>query len=225
MAILSSDRPLSVLQQRVNWGALLLLSLAAVAVGLWFTKQVASITSGYAADYDYAGAFFISIALCVLGLPLLIYWRTRWIGSGLIAAGVLGYVAFSIGMQVLLKENRVAWQHEKMVSFGPDKKASAVIYFHKEVTDREVEDFASSVLMGPAMPRHEGRDFPAFVSQYFRLLPSQANGHNAVALTFWNNSPPDKVNAYLATIKADRRVETVFLNVSPDSIHADSKRP
>jgi len=161
----------------------------------------------------------------MLGLPLLIYWRTRWLGGGLIAAGILSYVTFYAGTAVLLKEDLVAWRHEQMVSIGPDQKASAVIYFRKEITQQQVEDFHSTVLMGPPLPGRDGRDYPTFVSMYLRLIPSQANGHRAIALTFLDNAPPDKVEAYLATIKADSRVETVFLNTSPNSIHADSKHP
>lgn len=86
-----------------------------------------------------------------------------------------------------------------------------------------MEDFHSTVLMGPALPGRDGRDFPTFVSMYLSLVPKQANGHWAIALL--DNAPPDKVKAYLASIKADSRVETVFLNTSPNSIHADSKHP
>jgi hypothetical protein len=225
MALLRSNQPLSPIQRRVNRGAALLSALVGIALGLWVAEDCAATTSGYAATYDYAIALFIAIALCMLGLPLLIYWRTRWLGSGLIAAGILSYAAFYIGMAVLLKEDRVAWRHEQMVSFGPDQKASAVLYFRKEITHEQVEDFNSTVLMGPALPRHDGRDYPTFVRMYLRLLPSQANGHEAIALTFSDKAAPDKVSAYLATINADSRVETVFLNTSPNSIHADSKHP
>lgn len=225
MPLLRSNQPLSPLQRRVNRGALLLLALAGIALGLWVAKDCAALTSGYAADYDYAIALFIAVALCILGLPLLIYWRTRWLGAGLIAAGILSLATFYVGMVVLLKEDRVAWRHERMVPLGPDQKASAVIYFRKEVTDRQVEDFDSTVLMSAAPPRHDGRDYPAFVSVYLRLLPSQANGHEAIALTFVRDAPPEKVNAYLATIEADSRVEKVFLNIAPNSVPADSKHP
>lgn len=61
------------------------------------------------------------------------------------------------------------------------------------------------------------------MSLYLRLLPSQANGHEAIALTFVRDAPPEKVNAYLATIEADSRVEKVFLNIAPNSVPADSK--
>jgi hypothetical protein len=225
MALLRSNQPLSPIQRRVNTGAPLLSALVGIALGLWVAKDCAATSSGYAAGYDYEIALFIAIALCTLGLPLLIYWRTRWLGGGLIAAGILSYAAFYGGMAVLLKEHLVAWRHEQMISLGPDQKASAVIYFRKEITQQQVEDFSSTVLMGPALPRHDGRDYPTFVSMYLRLLPSQANGHEAIALTFLDNAPPDKVKAYLATIKADSRVETVFLNTSPNSIHTESKYP
>lgn len=225
MALLRSNQPLSPLQRRVNRGALLLLALGGIALGLWVAKNCAALTSGYAADYDYAIAFFIAVTLYILGLPLLIYWRTRWVGAGLIAAGILSFATFYVRMVVLLKEDRVAWRHGQMVSLGPDQRASAVIYFRKEITNRQVEDFNSTVLMRPAPPRHDGRDYPAFVSTYLRLLPGRANGHEAIALTFVRNAPPEKVNAYLATIEADSRVETVFLNIAPNSVPADSKHP
>jgi hypothetical protein len=196
-----------------------------MAFGVSNAYNAASITSGYAAGYVYAGAFFLSIFIYLLGLLLLIYWRTRWFGWGLIAAGVLSYLSFWGGNAVLTKLDRVAWKHEQMIRFGPEQKSSAVIYFRKEVTNRQIEDFNRSILMLPSVPQHDGPDYPAFVSEYLRLLPMQANGYDAVAIGFFDKSPADKVNAYLAVIKADSRVERVFLDVAPTSIHIDSKHP
>jgi hypothetical protein len=226
MSILFSDQPTSVVHRRVNQGALLLLCLVGVAIGLSFAKACASIAYGYAAAYDYAAVDLIAAALFLLGIPPLIYWRTRWIGIGLIAAGVLCFVTFACGMRILLMENRVAWRHpHQMVSIGPDQKFSAVIYFKKNVTNQQVEDFRTSILMEPAMPRHDGRDFPIFVRQYLHLSPKQANGHKAIALMFSDDTPLDRREAYLAAIKSDNRIDAVFLNISPDSIHVDSKSP
>jgi hypothetical protein len=226
MAVLQSSELLSRLQRQVNKGALLLSAILGIGLGLWEAKACAATTFGYVAAYNYAGALFLAVGLYVIGLPLLIYWRTRWLGAGLVAAGILSYAVFYGGMAVLLREDRVAWRHEPpMVSFGPDQKASAVIYFRKEISDQQVEDSNSSVLERPAQPRHDGRDYPDFVRVYLRLLPSQANGHKAIALTFSGNAPTDKVDAYLTAIRADRRVETVFLNASPNSIHTLPSMP
>jgi hypothetical protein len=225
MPLLTSNQPLSVWQRRTNWAALLFLSLAGVGLGLWNAHDVSFVTSGYAAAYTYGAVFFFGIFLLMAGSFLLVYWRTRWFGWGLIAAGILSYLSLCGGVAVLTKLDRVSWKHEQMVRFGPDQKASVVIYFRKQVTNEQVEDFNRSVLMVPSVPQHDGPDYPAFVSEYLRLLPTQANGYNAVAIGFFDNSPADKVKAYLALIKADNRVERVFLDTAPDAIRIDSKHP
>jgi len=225
MPLLSPNQPLSAWQRRVNRAALALLSLAGITFGVWNAHEAASISSGYVASYTFVGVFFLGIFVAVVGLLLVIYWRTRWFGFGFIAAGVLSYLSLLGGVAILTKLDRVAWRHEQMVRFGPDQKSSAVIYFRKQVTDQQIENFNRSVLMMPSVPQHDGPDYPPFVSEYSRLLPMQANGYDAVAISFFDKSPADKVNAYLAIIKADSRVEKVFLDTAPDAIHIDSKRP
>jgi hypothetical protein len=222
MGVLRPDRPLSPRQRRLNRVVLLVSALIGVALGVDWARECAAIPSAYLADYSYAISFYISIYLSVFGLLLLIYWRTRWFGAGFIAVGILSYVAFLSGMAVLTREDRVAWRHEQMISFGPDQKASVVIYFRKEVTGQEVEDFKSAVLEVPTR-QSPGHGLPAFVQTYFRLAPMQANGHEGIALTFFDNASADKAGEYMNAIKADRRVETVFLNTSPNSIHANSE--
>jgi hypothetical protein len=213
MPLLHSNQPLSLLHQRMNKSAVLLSVLAGIAFGWWQAKECAAIAYGYAAGYSFAAAVFFGVSFSILGLLLAIYWRTRWFGYGLIAAGILSCAVFYGGIYLLLKQDRVAWRHEPpMVSIGPDVKASAVIYFRKGVTSQEVESFNLSVLMIPGIPQHD----------YLRLLPDQANGHEGIAITFLASAPADKVTAALATIKADTRVEKVYMNVTPDSIEPDS---
>jgi hypothetical protein len=197
----------------MNKSAVLLSVLAGIAFGWWQAKECAAIAYGYVAGYSFAAAVFFGVSFSILGLLLAIYWRTRWFGYGLIAAGILSCTVCYGGIYILLKQDRVAWRHEPPeVSIGPDAKASAVIYFRKGITDQQVESFNSSVLMMPTIPQHD----------YLRLLPSQANGHEGIAITFLANAPTDKMAAALATIKADNRVENVYLNIAPDSIRADS---
>lgn len=226
MPILYPQQPLSHLQRRVNKSALLLSVVIGAGIGVWQADRCASIRFGYVAAYSYATAVILAIALTIVGLVLLIYWRTRWFGIGLIAMGILSCAMFYGWMAVLLKEGRVAWHHEPpLVSFGFDEKASAVIYFRKGVTDQQIEDFNSTVLQEPAQPRHDGRDYPSFVRMYLRLLPSQAHGHEAVALTFSKDASSNQVNDYLATIKKDARVSELHLDISPNSIPALPDHP
>ena len=225
MPLLSPNQPLSARQRRINWTALLLLSLAGIAFGLWTAHDVSSENSGYAAGYIFDAVFVFGVLALTIGSFLLVYWRTRWFGCGLIAAGTLSYLSLCGGVAVLTKLDRVAWRHEQKVRFGPDQKASAVIYFRKQVTNEQIEDFNRSVLMVPSVRQHDGPDYPAFVSEYLRLLPTQANGYDAVAIGFLDSTAADKVKAYLALIRADYRVERVFLDTAPDAIHIDSKHP
>jgi hypothetical protein len=222
MAILHADEPLSSFQRNTNKAALVALPVLGIALGLEGARETARISSGYLASSGYAITFFISVLAFLLGLLMLIYWRTRWFGGGLIAAGILSYAVFIGGMSVLWKTDHVAWRHEKMISVGLDQKASVIVYFRNGITGREVEDFDLFVLQALST-QHEGRDFPPFVQTYLRL--AQANGHEGIALFFRNNAPPDKVSAYQETIKADNRVYKVFLNTVPSSIHFDSAHP
>jgi hypothetical protein len=224
--ILFPTEPLTPSQRRWNANVALLLAFAGIGLGAWEAKACAAETFGYVATYAYVGAPALATGLSMVGALLLIYWRPRWVGAGLISAGVLSCAVFYAGMAVLSKADRVAWHHEPpLVSFGPDVKASAVVYFRHGVTVAQIEDFNSSVLQSPAKPRHTGRDYPVFVRSYLRLLPSQANGYDAISLTFSDNARSDEVNAYLALINADPRVGNVFLNTSPSSIHNVSERP
>jgi hypothetical protein len=111
-------------------------------------------------------------------------------------------------MAVLLRLDRVAWRHEPPPSaIGPDQKASLVIYFLQGTTEEQIEEFRSSVLTGTAEP-----------SEYLRLLPSQANGHWGVALTFSGDTRPEQVSPYVERIEHDSRVEKVYRDIAPTAI-------
>ncbi len=220
--ILRPERPVSLTQRRLNRSAPLVLAIAGALFGLWQANQCAKIAFGYAATYSFTAAFALAILVVVLGLPPLIYWRTRWVGIGLLAAGLLSWVAFYGGIAALTKLDRVAWRHESPeVRFGPDQKATAVIYFCRQTSNEQIENFSEFVLEELAEPRHPGRDFPVFVDTYIRLSPTQANGYDAIALTFRNEGTSDRVRAYMRKIESDPRVKNVFKDVVPTEIRMD----
>jgi hypothetical protein len=138
--------------------------------------------------------------------------------------GVLSVMTFYSGIAVLLKLDRVAWKHERLVSIGPKQNASAVIYFCPKSTDGQIENFREAVLEEDAQPRHAGRDFPVFVGTYLRLSPSQANGHKAVALSFRESDRGGAIEAYLNKIESDTRVAKVFTDVAPTEIRIANSR-
>jgi hypothetical protein len=201
--------------------------VSGIGLGFLGARGAAASGSGYAARYVYASVFFRAIAILVLAVPPLFYWRTRWLGCGLAAAAALSVVSFGVGMRILRFENQVPWMRPRQaVAIGPGQ-FSAVVYFRKDVTSQEVEEFRTSVLMENAMPRHQGRDFPAFVTSYSRVVTNLSKGRQTVALTFADDSLTTAEKSYLTKIEADRRVQTVELPPLPfqSSLHPELRYP
>jgi hypothetical protein len=215
MPLISPNCPPSPAHSRVNRIAVIGLSAIGIALGAWQAKNCAAIRFGYVAELGYATAVFLAIFLSGIGLLLLVYWRTRGVGAGLVAAGLLSCATFYGGMAILLRLDRVAWQHEPpLVAIGPDQKATFVIYFRRGTTDEQIEEFRSSMLTGTT-------ERP----EYLRLLPSQANGHEGVALTFSKDARPEQVTGYVEKIKGDSRVEKVYRDIAPTAIPPQPNPP
>ena len=214
MTLLKSTAPPPLALGRLNRIAVIALPVLGIVLGGWEAKDCAARRFGYAAGYAYAATLFFAIALCVIGLLLLIYWRTRSIGVGLIASGVLSCVAFYGVMGILLRLDRVSWKHEPPpIAIGPDQKATLVVYFKHGTTDEQIENFRYSVLSGAVEPL-----------EYLRLLPDQANGHEAVALTYSNDVHSEQLTRYINTIEHDSRVEKTYRNVAPNAIPPEQER-
>src|SRR5260221_4339452 len=109
MPLLTASNPISRIQCRVNKVAVLVLASVGVLLGLWEAYECSLVAFGYAAGYNYASAIAIAIALCVIGLPLLIYWRLRWICAAFIPMGIVSCAAFYGGVVWLCKTGHVGW--------------------------------------------------------------------------------------------------------------------
>jgi hypothetical protein len=225
MALLRPDGPRTSTQRRFDRTAIITLCCLGIALGLYQAHACSKIAYGYAAGYSFGAALGLGVLIILGGLPFTIYWRTRWVGAGLLCAGLLSCAAFYGGIGLLVKLDRVAWKHEPpLTSFGPNEIASAVVYFCPNVTNGQVEGFSENVLQEDANPRHPGRDFPVFVASYLRLLPTEANGHDAVAITFRESASQEATARYLARIQSDPRVAKVFTDVAPTRIHLENPR-
>ena len=214
MPLLRPERPPSAQCRRVNRIALTGLSAVGVGLGAWNATDCASIRFGYVAGYSYLAAVSFAI-ICCFGVPLAVWWRTRGIGAGLIAAGILSCTIFYGSMSLLWRLDRVAWRHEQRLKMTLGDKASLVIYLRLGTTERQLEDFRSAVLA----PAGRKNDLPSFVGMYWRLAPDQANGHWGVALTFKDEARPEEVTGYIQSIERDSRVDNVYLDVAPNAIH------
>jgi len=220
ISILKGPATRSSSERRRNRWLIILFSAMGIVLGCWQAHAISKIRFSYIAGYSHAIAFILAAYLIVLGLPFLIYWRTRWVGFGLLLAGALSLVFYLGGLEISLRLNRVAWQHEPVHLLGTAQKASAVIYFCADTTVQQIDDFHREVLEVPN-PSYGDRRFPVYLSSYLRLAPSQANGYQGVALRFNQGTAPDQIKNYVARIDSDPRVLHVFIDAVPDLIHVD----
>lgn len=216
MPFLRPKARLTAKQRRLRLVISLLLLTSGIGLGLWEAIDCAKIRFGYIASYDFAIAFLLGGFLCVVGLLLLPYWRTRSGGIALVAAGVLSYATFLGGITILKKLDRVAWQHEPPMQHvaDADDTASLVLYFRKGTSNQQVNDFIQNVLEQPST-QHDGRDTPDFVTEYYVIY---TDGYEGYAMNFSGDAPSFKTNNYIASIKGDSRIDRVFTNVVPNSI-------
>ncbi|MGA7854766.1 MAG: hypothetical protein WCA15_15675 [Candidatus Acidiferrales bacterium] len=186
-----------------------------ITLGLLSARHAATSGSGDAAEYIYLYVFWRAIGLWGLAVLPLIYWRTRWFGCGLVAAALLSVVSFGVAMRILRFEDQVPWMRPRQTAAVKTDGFAAVIYFRKDVTWQEVEEFRTSVLMEDAMPRHQGRDFPTFVTNYSRVITNLSGGRQTVAIGFADEPLTNAEKSYLTRIGTDRRVQTVELPPFP----------
>ena len=100
MPILEPSESLTQFQHTLNRVSVFLLGTAGMLLGFWEAKGCAAVGFGYMAIYSYVFALFLAVGLSIVGLVFTIYWRTRWVGVGLIVAALLSYAFFYAGMVI-----------------------------------------------------------------------------------------------------------------------------
>jgi hypothetical protein len=220
MPVFKAATPLSRAQKRRRWIAAAVLLAAGVGFALWAAIDCAHIAYGYVASYSFAMVLMLGCSLAIIGLLLMIYWRTRSTGAALLGTGILTYLVFLGCIGILKRLDKVAWQHEPpMQSFGPDQRASLVIYYRSGTTDQQIEDFVEHKLENYPSKVHDGTDLPDFVTEYLALIPSQANGFDGSALTFKPGAHGAAVDSFISMVQSDPRVARIFRDTPPDAIH------
>ncbi len=220
MPVFAATAPLTLAQRRRRWIAASVIVAGGLGFAVWAAIDCSHTAFGYAASYSFAAVFMLGCVCALIGLLLMIYWRTRTTGVALLSTGIATYLVFLGCIGVLKKFDKVAWVHEPpMQSMGPDQQASLVIYYRPGTTNREIEDFVEHKLEGYPSKVHDGTDLPEFVAEYMTLIPSQANGFDGSALVFRPGAHGTAVDSFVAMVKSDPRVSRVFHDTPPNAIH------
>jgi hypothetical protein len=92
---------------------------------------------------------------------------------------------------------------------------AVVIYMRRFTTEKQVEDFRSSVLAQAGRKN----ELPSFVESYHQLAPDHILGRWAIIIIFKKESRRDEVEGYVEGIKRDGRVDHVDMAGSPSGKH------
>lgn len=100
---------------------------------------------------------------------------------------------------------------------GPDVEASFVIYFRTGTTDKDINEFRDTYLY---TKRADGRgDQNRYnTGSYLALLPQQANGHEAIAITFTPTATEAEIQDARDKISSAPIVLKIFENMPPNQI-------
>lgn len=104
-----------------------------------------------------------------------------------------------------------------MKKIGPEAPASLVIYFKPGTTDEQIEQFYTSAI---SVQRSDGRgkkDKDGIWS-VLRLLPSQANNYEAIAITFHDDATEEQLRNVRESVQSSEIVYRVFENIAPKDI-------
>jgi hypothetical protein len=220
MPVFAATTPLTRAQKRRRWIAASVIVAVGLGFAVWAAIDCSHIAFGYIASYSFAAVFMFGCVFVVIGLLLMIYWRTRTAGAAFLSTGVATYLVFLGCIGILKKFDKVAWVHEPPVrAMGPDQQASLIIYYRPGTTDQQIEDFVEHKLDGYPSKVHDGTDLPEFVSEYLRLNPSQANGFDGSALTFRPGAHGAAVDSFVAIVESDPRIARVFRDTPPNAIY------
>lgn len=104
--------------------------------------------------------------------------------------------------------------NNEMIHTGPDKFTSLVVFFKKEATREEIENFYNHVISVPR-PDRRGRNLPDGVALQYLVR----NGdHEGVGMTFSTEATPEQREKLKKAIEESPIVYKVYENVVPNEI-------
>ena len=147
MSLFRAETQALSLQRRFNHIAAIAAAISGIAFGCLFTYHLTRLPSGYLAAYVIIEVLAATALLALVGALLLAYWRTRWLGIGLIIAGLLTFATYEVGWRVLLALDRIPW-HPPAIHLVSGQRV--VVRFKGGTTEQQVESLVSSKL--PFLP-------------------------------------------------------------------------
>jgi hypothetical protein len=111
----------------------------------------------------------------------------------------------------------VSERNTNMIKIGPDALANLVMYFKKGTPEADIERCYRKAIYVPRAD-NRGDDFREGLGGFLRLLPSQANNYDAIAISFKADATDDQRLAIKELIESCGIVYKTFENTAPKDI-------
>jgi hypothetical protein len=190
-----------------------------IGVSIFLIHGYDTAQAGYVAVYTVLLMWILCVLAIVLGLALLFFRRTRWLGTVTGGSGLLLPFVFFVGIRISDSAGWVSWANQPMQAFGPNVQASEVVYYNLGVTNVEMESFQRASLY-QARADGGGLEFKPGITYFLRLLPSQAHGHDAFAIGISPSLPQDRRGRLRSLIAQSPLVFHVYDDKAPKDIPA-----
>src|SRR5438128_2402374 len=123
--------------------------VGSASLGSVLAFWLASEPFGYLAGFRFIEIIFLGggavLFLLVTGMLLVLISKKRWYGMLSFMSASLLVASYVTTFKVLQKAGKVSYEHEQMVSIGPDVTHGLVIYFKHGVSNDQVNYFWDNV--------------------------------------------------------------------------------
>ncbi|MEO7539123.1 MAG: hypothetical protein ABIV21_03805 [Pyrinomonadaceae bacterium] len=108
-------------------------------------------------------------------------------------------------------------RNSDMLEVGPGALANLVVYFRLGTSEDELEECYRNAIY---FPRTDGRGegLTEGYGGFLRLLPSQANNHEAIAITFTAQATEAQRRSIKESLESCATVYKIFQDIAPEDI-------
>ncbi len=188
---------------------------AACLVALWAAFEFANEVHGYVAAYWSPAVMLFAGVLVVVGVTTVIPGFSRRFGFGAIIGGVALIPVFIAATNVLDATGHIRWRNQPQVRFGPDVRASLVIYLKPGTSNDQINSLWETVMSDP-VPSGRGHMHLPGIGGIARV--NSVGGHEALAVTIRPNASEDQLREIDRRLKECTYVYKVLRDVVPADV-------
>ncbi len=189
--------------------------VAAGVVAAWAALEFATEVHGYVAAYWNPAVMLLAGLFVILGVMTVVSRRTRRFGVGAIIGGLVLVPMFLGAVNVLDATGNIRWRNRAQVRFGPDVRASLVVYLQEGTSNDQINSVWETVLSNPDSGGSGHWHLPG-IGGIARVTP--VDNHEALAVTIRPDATQEQMSEIHRRLEECEYVYKVLENVVPADV-------